>query len=56
MTDSNTSQPKTMTDEETAEFAEQVFNVARQGDAVMLERLLKKAFLQTCATTRATPC
>ena len=30
----------TMTDDETAAFAEQVFERARQGDAEMLERLL----------------
>ncbi|RRV07311.1 ankyrin repeat domain-containing protein [Pseudomonas sp. v388] len=42
MTVGNTREPETMTDDEAAEFAEQVFNVARQGDAVMLERLLEK--------------
>jgi hypothetical protein len=31
-----------MNDEEAAEFAEQVFDVARNGDAQMLERLLEK--------------
>ncbi|KPY59980.1 Ankyrin domain protein, partial [Pseudomonas syringae pv. spinaceae] len=42
MTDSAISQSKTMTEDEAAEFAEQVFDVARQGNAVMLERLLEK--------------
>ncbi|NVL43568.1 ankyrin repeat domain-containing protein, partial [Pseudomonas syringae pv. actinidiae] len=42
MTDSTISQSKTMTEDEAAEFAEQVFDVARQGNAVMLERLLEK--------------
>ena len=32
--------PATMTDDETAAFAEQVFERARQGDAEMLGRLL----------------
>jgi len=31
-----------MTPEEAAEFAEQVFNVARQGDAAMMAALLSK--------------
>lgn len=34
--------PQVMTDDEAAEFAEQVFDVARQGNAFMLERLLDK--------------
>ncbi|RMP25905.1 Ankyrin, partial [Pseudomonas coronafaciens pv. atropurpurea] len=42
MTDSTANPPKTMTEDEAAAFAEQVFDVARQGDAVMLERLLEK--------------
>ena len=42
MTATTTREPDAMTDDEAAEFAEQVFNVARQGDAVMLERLLEK--------------
>lgn len=35
-------QPKQMTDDEAAEFAEQVFDVARRGDAAMLAALLAK--------------
>ncbi|NVZ58565.1 ankyrin repeat domain-containing protein [Pseudomonas edaphica] len=35
-------QPKQMTDDEAAEFAEQVFDVARKGDAAMLTALLAK--------------
>ncbi|RMR05207.1 Ankyrin [Pseudomonas syringae pv. helianthi] len=42
MTDTDISPSKTMTEDEAAEFAEQVFDVARQGNAVMLERLLEK--------------
>ncbi|MBX8592054.1 ankyrin repeat domain-containing protein, partial [Pseudomonas cichorii] len=42
MTDPGIHAPKTMTDDEAAEFAEQVFEVARQGDALMLSRLLEK--------------
>ncbi len=43
MSDQNTShQPVQMNDEEALEFAEQVFDVARRGDAVMLDRLLEK--------------
>ena len=34
-------QPTAMTDEETAAFAEEVFERARRGDAPMLERLLQ---------------
>jgi len=39
-----TTQPQAqqMNDEEAAEFAQQVFEVARQGDAAMLQRLLEK--------------
>ena len=35
-------QPKQMTEDEAAEFAEQVFDVARRGDAAMLAALLAK--------------
>ncbi len=35
-------QPRQMTEEEAAEFAEQVFDVARKGDAAMLAALLSK--------------
>jgi ankyrin repeat protein len=35
-------QAKQMTDDEAAEFAEQVFDVARKGDAAMLAALLAK--------------
>ena len=35
-------QPKQMTEDEAAEFAEQVFDVARKGDAAMLAALLAK--------------
>lgn len=56
MTDTDISASKTMTEDEAAEFAEQVFDVARQGNAVMLDRLLERACPQICATTRAIRC
>lgn len=44
MTDTRPDEPNTVTDEQAAEFAEQVFDVARQGDAVTLGRLLEQGF------------
>jgi ankyrin repeat protein len=42
MSDTPMNEPSVMTDDEAVEFAEQVFNLARQGDAAMLERLVEK--------------
>ncbi|WP_225772558.1 ankyrin repeat domain-containing protein [Pseudomonas sp. Marseille-Q5115] len=39
---SETTQPQVMTDDEAAEFAAQVFDVARNGDADTLHKLLEK--------------
>lgn len=47
---------KQMTEDEAAEFAEQVFDVARRGDAALLAALLARACQPTCVTTMATPC
>lgn len=49
-------QAKQMTEDEAAEFAEQVFDVARKGDAAMLAALLVRACRPTFATITATPC
>ena len=59
MSDQNTTHgqgPVAMTDDEALEFAEQVFDVARRGDAVMLDKLLEKGLPRICATIRAIPC
>ena len=49
-------QPKQMTEDEAAEFAEQVFDVARRGDAAILPPCWPKACRPIFVITMATPC